>query len=193
MPKRSVEFFPDGIYHLYNRGIDGRVIFLNDRNYLLFTEIIIEYSSQLSIDVLAYCLMPTHYHLLVRQNGDRSAGLLCQKICNSYSKAFNIWNHRTGALFESRFKSIVVDKDEYLLQLFRYIHANPVKAGLVDSPDKWRYSDFNIWMSFDYHFGDPSTIKNMFMSSADYKSFVLDYINDTITLPDGFYRYAIDE
>jgi REP element-mobilizing transposase RayT len=192
MAKRITEFYQDGIYHLYNRGVDGRQIFLDDQNYLFFSQRLLQYSSELSIIILAYCLMPTHFHLLVQQNGDVAAGILCQRICNSYTKAFNNWAHRTGTLFESKFKSIDVDQEDYLLQVTRYIHANPVKAGLVDLPAKWLFSDYGEWMKHSYYEKMNDSVKGMFISPSDYASFVNDYINDTASLPDDFARYALE-
>jgi REP element-mobilizing transposase RayT len=192
MAKRITEFYQDGIYHLYNRGVDGRKIFIDDQNYLYFSQRLLRYSSELSITILAYCLMPTHFHLLVQQNGDIAAGILCQKICNSYTKAFNNWVHRTGTLFESKYKAIDVDREEYLLQVTCYIHANPVKAGLVDLPAKWLFSDYCDWMKHSYHEKTSDSVKGLFISASDYASFVCDYINNTVSLPEDFARYALD-
>jgi putative transposase len=192
MAKRKTEFYQDGIYHLYNRGVDGRKIFIDDQNYLFFSQRLLQYSSELSIKILAYCLMPTHFHLLVQQNGDIAAGFLCQKCCNSYTKAFNNWVHRTGTLFESKYKAIDVDREEYLLQVTRYIHANPVKAGLVDVPSKWLFSDYFDWMKHNYQDKTFDTAKSLFNSASDYAAFVGDYINDTVSLPEDFARYSLD-
>jgi putative transposase len=192
MAKRITEFYQDGIFHLYNRGVDSRKIFIDDQNYLFFNQRLLQYSSELSITILAYCLMPTHFHLMVQQNGEISAGSLCQKISNSYTKAFNNWVHRTGALFESKYKAIDVDREEYLLQLTRYIHANPVKAGLVDLPQKWLYSDYGDWMRHPYLDNSEDTVRGLFISASDYASFVSDYITGTTSLPEDFTRYTLE-
>jgi REP-associated tyrosine transposase len=192
MAKRMTEFYRDGIYHLYNRGVDGRKIFIDDQNYLFFTQRQTKYASDLSLTILAYCLMPTHFHLLIQQNEDISAGMLCQRICNSYTKAFNNWVHRVGTLFETRYKAIDVDREEYLLQVTRYIHANPVKAGLVDTPLKWLFSDYCEWIRDRNNNIKTDTVKGLFVSASDYESFVDDYINDTATLPEDFARYTLD-
>ncbi|MBN2256514.1 MAG: transposase [Anaerolineaceae bacterium] len=192
MAKRITEFYQDGIYHLYNRGVDGRKIFIDDQNYLFFNQRLHRYSSGLSITILAYCLMPTHFHLLVQQNGEISAGILCQRICNSYTKAFNNWVHRTGSLFESKYKAIDVDREDYLLHITRYIHANPVKGGLADLPEKWLYSDYGEWMRHPYLDKSTDTVRGLFISASDYASFVHDYINDTVSLPEDFARYTLE-
>jgi putative transposase len=192
MAKRIIEFYQDGIYHLYNRGVDGRKIFIDDQNYLFFNQRLLHHSLELSISILAYCLMPTHFHLLVQQDGEISAGVLCQRVCNSYTKAFNNWIHRTGALFESKYKAIDVNREEYLLQVTRYIHANPVKARLIDYPEKWQYSDYGEWMSHPYLKISPGTVKGLFTSASDYSSYVNDYINDTVSLPEDFARFTLE-
>jgi putative transposase len=187
-----IEFYPDGIYHFYNRGVDKREIFLSSWNYLYFTQKLIQYATDLSITNLAYCLMPTHFHILVQQDGEMSAGLLCQRVCNSYAKAFNNWVHRTGALLESRYKAIAVENDEYLMHICRYIHANPVKAGLVEAPEKWLYSDYESWMSGTFSWDMQNKAKGMFTSADDYRAFVQDYLHGTVSLPDGFARYTLE-
>jgi len=192
MPKRIVDYHPDGIYHLYNRGVDGREIFLNHNNYTFFPNKITYYAIQTNSSIIAFCLIPTHYHLLVRQNGIKSAGLICQLACNSYSKAFNFMNHRTGALFESRYKSIFVNRDEYLYPLCRYIHANPVKAGSVRTPEKWAYSDYQSWINDAEEYDDPFSIKGYFSNGLTYRAFVLDYLNDIASIPRVFNRYTLD-
>ncbi len=191
MPERITKFFPDGYYHLYNRGVDGRQIFLNESNYLFFTNRLLCYSRQNDITIIAYCLMPTHYHLLVHQNGERPAGLLCQLTCNSYSKAFNLWNHRTGTLFESRYKSISMDQEEYIYQLCIYIHANPVKAGMVGSPEEWKYSNYAEWLNDEGAY-DFSELKNRLGSSEKYRSLLQEYLNNSNIPPNLFNRYLFE-
>ena len=111
------------------------------------------------LDVIGYCLMPNHFHLLIqlmkpegemqRPNG-RFASFytlpeLVRRVCITYSHKFNRRHKREGALFQGRFKVKVVPNDEDVLQVIRYIHLNPVVAGLVTSPDHWVYSDYHIY------------------------------------------------
>src|SRR6266540_3438773 len=118
-------------YHLYNRGARRVTIFREETNYLFTISKIREYSQSNKISVIAYCLMPNHYHLLLRQDGEKPAGNVPQSVFNSYSKAYNLKYSHSGTLFEGRFRAKPVQSTSHLLHLCRYIHANSVKDGLV--------------------------------------------------------------
>jgi putative transposase len=90
--------------------------------------------------------MPNHYHLVVLQAADTSAGLLPQRVCNCYSKRFNRRNNRSGTLFQGRYRAKHVQTQEYLEQVCAYVHLNPVLAGFVKDPEHWPYSDCNRWI-----------------------------------------------
>ncbi|MEZ4663199.1 MAG: transposase, partial [Caldilineaceae bacterium] len=105
-----------------------------------------KYVLQFSLTLIAYCLMPNHYHFLIRQDAAFRAGLLAQRVFNSYSKRYNLRYNHSGTLFENNYKVKLVDKPEYLHHLCRYIHANPVKGGLVRRPEDWIYSNYQEWM-----------------------------------------------
>ena len=91
--------------------------------------------------------MPNHYHFLIRQNQTNRAGLLPERVFLSYTKAFNKRYQESGTLFEGRFKTKHVDNQPWLLYLCKYIHFNPVKDGLVSSPDSWPYSNYLDWIN----------------------------------------------
>jgi REP element-mobilizing transposase RayT len=147
MPRRNVNFAPGEIYHLFNRGVSRPSIFLSPENYHFFIAKCWSYSSLLDISILAICLMPNHYHLVVRQNSDHRAGKLPVRVCNSYAKAFNNSMNRTGALFEGRYQAKHVGSQAYLERLCAYVHLNPVFAQLVSEPEHWPYSDYHRWIT----------------------------------------------
>jgi putative transposase len=131
MRPRIPEYVLGHYYHLYNRGADRAPIFREEDNWLFVLRKVKEYCRTLSLTPIAYCLMPNHYHFLIRQEGDHGAGLLPQRVFNSYTKAFNKRYGRSGTLFEGNYKALAVEEDAHLLHLCRYIHANPVKDGFV--------------------------------------------------------------
>ena len=159
---RTTPIQPDCFYHIFNRGINGEAIFKSQRNYLFFLNKIKE--NLLSVcDLYAYCLMPNHFHLLVRIKTDQelinldkvrntsklraSTGLHApqhifskqfSKVFNSYSQAFNKENNRHGALIESPFKRKLITSENYLRDCIIYIHRNPVSEDFM----KYRYSSF---------------------------------------------------
>lgn len=99
------------------------------------------------VDLIAYCLMPTHVHLVLKQLKDNGVSTFMCNILNSYSKYFNTKHGRRGPLWETRFKSVLVESDEYLLHLTRYVHLNPSTAMLVDKPENWKFSSYQEYLS----------------------------------------------
>jgi putative transposase len=141
MPRRDLTFQPDHYYHLYNRGNDRNLIFFERENYLHFLRLMRRHLVERSLDVLAYCLMPNHYHLLVQCRTGEVSGAM-QRLSMAYTKAMNRRYKRVGSLFQGQFRAIAVDSDEYLYHLTRYIHFNPVKAGIASHPADWEFSSF---------------------------------------------------
>jgi putative transposase len=141
MPYRKTVLRAGEYYHLYNRGNNRQLIFLEQDNYIFFLQRLKEYTRKMEVDVIAYCLMPTHYHLLVRPSLNNLSEMM-RSLLISYSKAMNKRYNRVGTLFQGGFKTAHINRDENLLHLSRYIHLNPVKAGLVKLPEDWQYSSY---------------------------------------------------
>jgi len=93
-----------------------------------------------AFDLIAYCLMPNHFHLLLKQNSEIPISKLISKICTSFSKYFNLKYERVGSVFQDQFKSVLVESDEQIRWLIEYIHSNPVKAGIVSKAEDYLYS-----------------------------------------------------
>ena len=176
MARRGIQFLRGEYYHIYNRGCNKEKIFRSEENYRYLLHLLKTKSVQLNVAVIAYCLMPNHYHVLLRQDGDIPAGNLIQYTFNSYSKAFNKRYKRTGTLFEGPFKAKHIDQQEYLIHLCRYIHRNPPEAGLVDLIEKWEFSNYHEWINKRKGFPlDKAFVKNNFDTVSDYIKFVSDY------------------
>ncbi|MCL5428575.1 MAG: transposase [Chloroflexi bacterium] len=146
---RKAGQIPDGeriYFHVYNQGVNRQAIFTSGDNYDFLLNRMTDYSTQLGVTVVVYCLMPTHYHFLIETENREQASRFVQKLFNSYSQAFNQQQNRTGTLFESRAKFRLIETDEYALQLCCYIHLNPVKAGLTKKPEQWKYSKYLGWI-----------------------------------------------
>ena len=99
------------------------------------------------IDILAYCIMPTHFHLLIKQLKDAGIAIFVGNLLNSYTRCFNTKYGRKGTLWEGKSKKVLLESDEQLLHLTRYIHLNPVTAHLVDKPEEWRWSSYREYIS----------------------------------------------
>lgn len=165
-------------YHIYNRGINHQVIFQTRRHYLFFLQKVKNYSRQYHILLLAWCLMPNHYHFLVRNEENGSPTRFLQALCNSYAQAFNKQTGRKGQLFEHCAKAKLVDSDEYVMLVSRYIHLNPVKVRLVEKPDDWEFSNFQEWVGMrDGVLFDEEFTRGYF-SPQEYRDFVNQEMND---------------
>ena len=141
-------FEPDQFYHIYNRGNNQSKIYFEDENYIFFLSKIRAYLLDY-VKVLAYCLMPNHFHILIYTYPDMNCkpSTLNQKIgtlLSSYTQAINRKHNRIGSLFQASTKSkCVLSSDEnYFLTCLNYIHQNPLKAGIVDDLKKWQYSSY---------------------------------------------------
>lgn len=164
------------------------------------------------MDIIAYCLMPTHCHMLVRikDTGLSEKGTsevfktsevlvsnmvsnAMQKLMISYTKAINNQFDRTGSLFQGRFRSKLIDKYDYLLNLCVYIHANPVKDSLVVRTEDWEFSNYKEWLHLRQgNLVDRTFINDQFGSIEIYKNMVLDFLK-TRTIRDDLRGYIIDE
>ncbi|MGA7161306.1 MAG: transposase [Bacteroidota bacterium] len=133
-------------YHVYNRGSRKGNIFFSKENYDYFLRLVKANSNKYSTSIIACCLMPNHYHLLLFQREGGSISKTLQTTLNSYVQAVNKRYKFSGSLFQGKVKSILVERDKYLVHLVRYIHLNPVKAKLALSPIQWEYSDYSRWV-----------------------------------------------
>ncbi len=133
--------YPGAYYHVINRGNGGEKIFKNDRDKEKFLEYLATAVQRFSVIVHTYCLMDNHFHLLL-QTQDANLSKAIQWLNVSYATYFNKKRQRSGHLFQGRFKAVLVDADEYLEQLSRYIHLNPVQAKIVAKPMDYPWSSY---------------------------------------------------
>jgi len=152
---RTIQFAPGEFYHVYNRGTEKRDIFIDSIDFDRFLTILYlanqtapadlklqgrtlykvePRQGEVLVDLAAYCLMPNHLHLLIRERSDNGISKFMQKVTTGYTMYFNKRYERTGGLFQGTFKATHVDNDRYLRYLVSYIHLNPVK--LIDP--KWK-------------------------------------------------------
>ena len=144
---RKFQFSVGEFYHLYNRGSNKMIIFLDDSYKKRFIKLLFVCNSkkpvvfktiqglpldeidrgETLVDIGSYCLMPNHFHLLIREKMENGISLFMEKLSTAYSMYFNKKNERTGGLFEGTFKAIYANDDDYLKYLFTYIHLNPIK------------------------------------------------------------------
>ena len=193
MPLRTVTFVANEYYHVYNRGSEKRTIFQSPRDYNNFLQRVKENSQKFSAEILCYCLMPNHYHFLIRQNTDLSIAKFMNAIQLGYAKYFNTKYERVGPLFQGRFKAKLIGTDEYLLHLSAYIHRNPIadtrdsgnpedSRNLIKRLHVYPYSSYREYLRMvTVKVSKPNTVLEYFSKTnprLTYQSFVEGFIPD---------------
>jgi REP element-mobilizing transposase RayT len=137
--------FPGALYHVIARGNNQENIFKENKDYLKYSNLLEKYQDRTSFHFYAFVLMPNHIHLLL-ETEDTPLSKIMQRIQQSYTQYFNHKHNRGGHLFQGRYKAILCEKDSYLLELVRYIHLNPVRLKIVDSPEKYLWSSHLVYL-----------------------------------------------
>jgi len=190
------KFYDDCFYHVFNKSISNFGIFSKSKNRSKFIDTLDYYNNlktKLSLSVylrknslnanllipkdnsiakiISYCIMPDHYHLLVKIIQADKFSKLLNNVENSFSRYFNIKNNRKGPLWQSRFKSVIVESNEHLLHVSRYIHLNPTTNYLVDNPEDWNLSSYKELITNEKYLKE--YIKEISIDSClEYKIFV---------------------
>lgn len=166
-----MEFKPNALYHVYNRGNNSQKIFFNYGNYLYFIKKIETHLLKHS-DLLAYCLMPNHFHLLIETKDNLPDDIInraIQIILSSYTQAINKQENRTGSLFQQHTKAKFLENNTlYAAACFHYIHQNPMRAGLVRGIENWEFSSVK----------DYALLRNNKICNVDRARFLLDIPTD---------------
>lgn len=144
MPRRPRLHLPGIPQHLIQRGVDRRPIFFADGDYHYFLDWLGVYARARGIAIHAYCLMTNHIHLLVSSPSSGGLGGLMQDIGRRYVPYINRAYHKSGGLWQGRYKASFIQTDQYLLSCMRYIELNPVRADLVAAPEKYRWSSYRV-------------------------------------------------
>ena len=167
------------LYHVMARGNNGQKIFLRDNDYRVFLEALAGVRRRYPFYLYAYVLMSNHFHLLIEVI-DAPTARVMQSLLTGYVRRFNAVHRHRGHLFQGRYKSIVCDRESYLLELVRYIHLNPVRAGLVKRPGDWPWSGHGEYLRRDIRgLIDPGPVLADLHSSERYEKFVREGVKET--------------
>jgi REP element-mobilizing transposase RayT len=158
VPRRAREKSENGIYHIILRGNSRQEIFHDDEDFIHFIETLDKYKTQTNMKVHGWCLMNNHVHLLL-EKGEEELSATMKRIGVSFVWFYNMKYETTGHLFQDRFKSEIIDSDKYLMTVIRYIHQNPVKAGLDKNPVDWK------WSSCSGYYGKKTFFANLLDSN----------------------------
>lgn len=191
--KNSVKIYlENSYYHVYNRGAGKSNIFEDNQDYIVFLHYLEKYlnptkenSFASAVKLLAYCLMPNHFHLLIHQNGRDGLMKFMRALCTSYAMYFNKRHERSGTLFQGIYKAANIESDSYLLHLSRYIHLNP--------QGNWRNYQYSSYQAYSgnqkFSWLDPTPVLDYFKSAKrqignvanyfSYEAFVEEYKEDS--------------
>jgi len=177
--------YEGAFYHVTARGNERREIYRNDQDRNKFLEYLQTGHKRFGIKIHAYCLMDNHYHLLI-ETPRANISRCMQYINTAYTVYYNVRHNRAGHLFQGRYKAVLVEKEEYLLELSRYIHLNPVRAGIVRRPEQYQWSSYRYYKG-DTHppeFLEQKTTKSYCKDREEYLRFVQEGIGMDINNPD---------
>lgn len=197
--QRAMKFISGEIYHICNKSIASYEIFRNQNNSKRFLDACAYYNSTRKISfsmyirkekifyysnliqqtnpqfrILAFCIMPDHYHLLLRLESSPNVSEYLGRIENSYSRYYNVQNNRKGPLWQSTFRATHIANNEQLIHVIRYIHLNPVTAGYVTNPRYWSFSSHHYYL--DQEVLDSLRVVSI-KSTTAYERFILNNID----------------
>lgn len=159
--------------HYFNRGVNKEKIFFEEENYDFLIRTMFRFLPAYNVDLIAYCLMPNHYHLLIAEAEVKEGSKYVQRIFNSYTQAINRRYLRVGTLFQASAKHQLFSSLEDLATVVGYIHLNPVTAGLVAEPSGWKFSEYNEWIEKDKNTRKVVDYRQaLFGSVQDYKDYI---------------------
>lgn len=211
MGYRSISFAPGEIYHVCHRGLNQQDIFRDDQDRNRFLNLLmycnwpehklsysvtakikkptkpwptIPRSGQGFTDVLCYCLMNNHIHLLLKENKERGVSTYLQRTFNGFAKYFNARYQRTGGLFTGRFHAVHIDGDEQFLHVSRYIHLNPYTAHLINNIYEYPWSSLSEYTNKNKQDICHTKLLRDISNSMDYRSFMSDFANYARDLAD---------
>lgn len=189
MPKPRPPYLEDHYYHFYNRGGNRQSIFHEPNDYFHLLKKFKSSAKEFKKSVIAYCLLPNHYHILARQGSAVESRVLIQRLFNSYGKTYRVKYKHSGSIFQGPYKVKLVAVYRYLRHLCRYIHANPVKHGIVNDIIDWPYSNYLEWVNLrSGTLVDRQFIADNSATPEEYRVFVLDYLRHD-KLPKGVEDY----
>lgn len=160
MPRKPRELSPSGYYHIILRGINKQTVFASHQEKSYFLKVLQRMGKEREYEIYAYCLMNNHAHLLIK-TGSKPLDVSMKRISVSYVYFFNKLHNRSGSLFENRYTSVVIKDEVQLMICARYIHNNPVKAGLVKKPQHYPWSSYRYYLGLAWDSPIPLNTKTL--------------------------------
>ncbi|MBO4214139.1 MAG: transposase [Lachnospiraceae bacterium] len=157
MSRKEREKSEYGIYHVMLRGVNRQRIFEDNEDNFAFLSILATYKKKCEFELFAYCLMRNHVHMLIRE-GEMELPDVIRRVATTYAQYFNRKYGRVGHLFQDRYRSEAVKSEEQLIQTLRYIHRNPVKAGICEKMEEYTLSSYRQYVLNEWGIADTGFI-----------------------------------
>lgn len=198
MPGRITPLINGEYYHIFNRGSEKKNIYTKTRDYSRFQKTFYYYKfcgpkpkfsqftktslfkpllNEKMVEILCFCLMPNHFHFLVKQIKEKGISTFLSQLSNSYTKYFNLKYVRVGPLLQGAFKAVRIESEEQLIHASRYIHLNPVAAGIVKLPEEYPWSSYLEYIQKAPFFCSIKEVMDFFKTPKNYQKFVEDQID----------------
>ena len=161
MGRVARRFSENGLYHVVFRGVNKQSIFEEDWDYIKLKNTLIELKAEMNFEIYVYCFMSNHIHILLKEKNIGDISLIMKRLLTKYARWYNIKYHRSGALIANRYKSQPIDVDEYFLNVIRYIHQNPLKAGIVNNVSEYKWSSYNEYAKKENGLADKDFVLEM--------------------------------
>ena len=145
MARQPRIWYEGAIYHVMSRGNHKNDIFRDPQDYRVYLKILREAKEELDFEICSYCLMTNHVHLVIETN-EISISDIMKKVNMHYSIYFNRKYDLVGHLFQGRYKAQIIEKDNYILEVSRYIHLNPIRANMVENPQDYKWSSYSMYI-----------------------------------------------
>ncbi len=170
MSRLAREISPTGLYHIVFRGVNKQHIFEEETDYLKMIHVLYELKTELSFEIYSYCFMSNHVHLLLKEKSAGEISKIMKRLLTKYAMYFNKKYQRSGALIANRYKSQPVEFDEYFLSVIRYIHQNPIKAGIADKIEDYRWSSYKEYVGGRKNIADTDFVYQL-ITKKEFKQF----------------------
>ncbi len=193
MPRPPRIWFPGALYHVMVRGDNREAIFFNDADRRSFLARLARAKREYDYQLWAYVLMTNHVHLMLRTGDVHSLSKFMQSLNTGYTFHIHKKYRRVGHIFQGRFRSVLVEKDSYALELTRYIHLNPVRAGMVPVPEAYRWSSYHAYLrDASTTLVDPDEVLAMISPVvAKQRTLYADFVRDGLREQDNAFEQAL--
>ena len=149
MPRTARASVAETWYHVLNRGNRRETVFHKPADYDAFVETVVDSQARLTVDILGYCLMPNHFHLVIRTHADGDMGRWMQWVLMAHARRYHRHYRTTGHVWQGRFKAFPIEEDEHLISVLRYVERNALRAELVARAEDWKWSSLTGWLRGD--------------------------------------------